>query len=95
MDQSFFTSNIMTYHFPPKRNSLNIVIMKILGKGTEYDQVITIEQNLVHINRVHHAPGTILNTLPRLMYLILLISLSRHFTNGENMARASVYTGSR
>lgn len=54
-----------------------------------------MEQNLIHIDRALHVPGTVCSTLSLLMHLILLITISRHFAAEENMALASVYIGSR
>ena len=89
------TSSCVTWLRVSKLTLNNVAIMKILEKGTEYDQVVTIEQNLIHVDRARHIPGTILSSSWLIMQLILLISLTMHFTAEENTALAPVYTGSR
>lgn len=85
----------MTQSFLSKLTLNNVANMKILEKGTEYDQVVTIEQNLIHVDGARHIPGTVLSSSRLIMQLILLISLTMHFIAEENTAFAPVYTGSR
>ena len=89
------TSSCVIWPRVSKLTLNNVAIMKTLEKGTEYDQVVTVEQNFTHVERARHIPGTILSSSRLIMRLILLISLSMHFIAEENTAIAPVCTGSR